>query len=57
MVVLDVVAAPLGGGGSHSPPVGKGGDVGDSFLCVGGGYGGGACFSWNFVDEFVLVGE
>ena len=30
----------LRGGWSHSPPVGKGGDVDDSVLCAGGGYGG-----------------
>ena len=29
---------PLRGGWSHSPPVGKGGDVDDSVLCAGGGY-------------------
>ena len=27
------------GGWSHSPPVGKGGDVDDNVLCGGGGYG------------------
>ena len=30
---------PFSGGWSHSPPVGKGGDVDDGVLCVGGGYG------------------
>ena len=30
----------LRGGWSHSPPVGEGGDVDDSVLCVGGGYEG-----------------
>ena len=42
---LDVLATPVRGGWSHSPPVGKGGDVDDSVLCVGGGYGGCFCFS------------
>jgi hypothetical protein len=32
---------PFSGGWSHSPPVGKGGDVDDGVLCVGGGCGGG----------------
>ena len=38
---------PLRGGWSHSPPVGKGGNVDDSVLCVGGEYGG----------DFVLFGR
>ena len=47
---------PFRGGWSHSPPVGKGGDVDDSVLCVGGGYGGRFCFSLISCDEFGLVG-
>ena len=47
---------PFRGGWSHSPPVGKGGDVDDSVLCVGGGYGGCFCFSLISCDEFGLVG-
>ena len=49
---------PLRGGWSHSPPVGKGGDVDDDVTCVRvGGYGGGFCFKWSFYDEFVLDGR
>ena len=40
------------GGWSHSPSVGEGGDVGDRVLCVGGGYGEGFCFNWDFNDGF-----
>ena len=46
----------LRGGRSHSPPVGKGGDVDDSVLCAGCGFGGGFCLNWSFYDEFVLMG-
>ena len=56
VAVLNVVATPLGGG-SHSPPVGKGGNVHDSVLCVGGGCGGCFCFNWISYDEFGLVGS
>ena len=35
-------------------PVGKGGNVDDSVLCVGGGYGGCFCFNWVSYDEFGL---
>ena len=49
---------PRRGGWSHSPPVGKGGDVDDDVTCVRvGGYGGGFCFKWSFYDEFVLGGR
>ena len=36
--------------------MGKGGDVDDSVLCVGGGYGGCFCLSLISCDEFGLVG-
>ena len=52
-VVAGQLATPLKGGGSHSPPVGKGGNVDDSVLCVGGGYGGCCFYNWISYDEFV----
>ena len=39
---------PFSGGWSHSPPVGKGGDVDDGVLCVGGGCGGGLALVQGF---------
>ena len=51
--MLDVVATPLWGGWSHSPPAGEGGDVGDGVLCVGGGYGGGLYSLVNFFGRNV----
>jgi hypothetical protein len=50
---------PYEGGGPPLPPFGRGFDVDDSVLCVGGGYGGGSLagsFNRSFVTSLYWWG-